>query len=139
MVHECFGPLSVFTHTIDNGQCPSSVDPPPNKDSPIFETHVANDLYNQTIDGLKLWQFLLLTLWMLVIFFHKLLTSIATFLSRKIFQIVATSRWRYLASPSKFNDCLTFTTSMIVSEHSQVNLDINLLLPLLNQIVKSRL
>jgi hypothetical protein len=135
MVHECFGPLSISAHTIDNGQCPSSVDPPLDKNSPIFETHVVNDLYNQVIDGLTLWRFFSLTLWMLVIFFHKLLTSIATFIGRKIFQIVATSRWKNLTSSSKSNDYLTFTTSLIVSEHPQVNLDIKLFPPFLNQIV----
>jgi hypothetical protein len=70
MVHECFGPLLVFAHTIDNGQCPSSVDLPPNMNSLISETHVADNLYSQAIDGLTLWQSLFLTLWMLVIFFH---------------------------------------------------------------------
>jgi hypothetical protein len=138
MVHECFGPLLVSAHTIDIGQFPSSVDLPPNMNSPISKTHVADDLYSQAIDGLTLWQSFLLTLWMLVIFFHKLLTSIATFLGRKIFQITATLGWRNPTSPSKSNDCLTFTTTLIVNhEHPQVNLDINLLPPLLNQIVRS--
>jgi hypothetical protein len=139
MVHECFVPLSVSAHTIDNGQCLSSVDLPLNMNFPISEAHVADDLYSQAIDGLTLWQFFFLTLWMLVIFFHKLLTSIATFLGRKIFQIIATLGWKNPASPSKSNDCLTFTTSLIVSEHPQVNLDINLLPPFLNQIVISHL
>jgi hypothetical protein len=72
MPYECFGPLLVFAHTIDNSQCPSNVDPPPDKNSPIYDTHVVDDLYNQAIDGLTLWQSLLLTLWMLVIFFHTM-------------------------------------------------------------------
>jgi len=114
--------LLVFAHTIDNGQCPSNVDPPPDKNSPIYETHVVDDLYNQAIDGLTLWQSLLLTLWMLVIFFHKLLTFIATFLGGKSFQIVARLGQRNPVSPSKSNDYLTFTTSLIVNEHPQVYL-----------------
>jgi hypothetical protein len=80
-----FGPLSVSAHIIDNSQCPSSVDLPPDRNSPIFETRVADDLYSQAIDDFTLWQSLLLTLWMLVIFFHKLLTSIVIFLGSKIF------------------------------------------------------
>jgi hypothetical protein len=122
MPYECYGPLLVFAHTIDNGQCPSSVTSPLDKNSPIYETHVVDDSYNQAIDGLTLWQSLLLTLWMLVIFFHKLLTSIATFLGKKSFQVVATLGRRNLASPFKSNDYLTFTISLIVNEHPQVYL-----------------
>jgi hypothetical protein len=44
MARECFGPVLVFAHIIDNGLCPSSFDPPLDGNSPIFETHVANDL-----------------------------------------------------------------------------------------------
>jgi hypothetical protein len=54
MARECFGPLSICAHTIDNGQCPSSLDPPPDENSPSFETHVTNDLYSQAIDDFDL-------------------------------------------------------------------------------------
>ncbi len=54
MACECFGPLSICAHTIDNGQCPSIVDPPPDENSSIFETHATNDLYSQAIDDFDL-------------------------------------------------------------------------------------
>lgn len=56
----------------------------------ILKAQVSNGLYCEVVDGLIIWQSLLLTLRMLVVFFHKLFGFMVTFFGQFFSNIIST-------------------------------------------------
>ncbi len=73
----------------------------------ILKAQVSNGLYCEVVDGLTIWQSLLLTLRMLVVFFHKLFGFMVTFFGRFFSNIKST------CFPLWSNSYLTSITPLI--------------------------